>query len=285
MLTAAQEQAREGNFQGAVDKLTDLLHGNEKPGGDAPYQLLAGCFERLNRLDRAIETARDGLRQYPKSAALERTLGELLFHQDTGSAEAGQLLSDAVKADPQDPAARHYYAQWASLNNRDQLCAEQEQMALRLRGLNDLALLQMNALRGICLSHLDQGDAAQLAFRTAFEIDLHQRRFDPAMAYQYIQFLTSRGQKQEAEKVVDETLSRSPEFGPVHLERAKALDHERQTEKAIDEAKAALAGEGNDNTNIRAAHALLAKSYFILGNTREAEAEQRWVEAHAGTQP
>jgi hypothetical protein len=27
---------------------------------------------------------------------------------------------------------------------------------------------------------------------------------------------------------------------------------------------------------------LLAKNYFILGKTAEAEAEQQWVESHAG---
>jgi tetratricopeptide (TPR) repeat protein len=139
----------------------------------------------------------------------------------------------------------------------------------------------MYSLLGICLSHLDQPTAANSAFQRALAIDLRQHPFDPAMAYQYIQFLTSRGQTEQAKKIVDETLSRSPRFGPAHLERAKFLDHERQTEKAIDEANAALMGEGDDDSNIRAAHVLLAKSYFVLGKTKEAEAEQQWVEAHS----
>jgi tetratricopeptide (TPR) repeat protein len=141
----------------------------------------------------------------------------------------------------------------------------------------------MYTLEGLCLNHLDQPDAAKSAFEKAFEIDLHQQPFDPAMAYQYIQFLTSRAEGEKAKKVIDQTLSRSPGFGPAHLERAKSFDHERQTEKAIDEAKAALMGEGDDDANIRAAHVLLAKSYFILGKTKEAETEQEWVESHANT--
>jgi tetratricopeptide (TPR) repeat protein len=123
--------------------------------------------------------------------------------------------------------------------------------------------------------------AAKPAFEKAFEIDLRKQPFDPATAYQYVLFLTSRGENEQAKKVVDETLRLSPQFGPAHLERAKSFDHERQTEKAIEEAKAALMGEGDDDSNIRAAHVLLAKSYFILGKTKEAEAERQWVESHA----
>jgi tetratricopeptide (TPR) repeat protein len=279
-LVTAQEQIRQGDCAAAIETLTALLHSAVKPV-DTPYQLLALCYQRAGQMDRAIDALRDGLRLNPNSPALRRTLGELLFRQDPGSAAAGELLAGAVKAAPQDPEARHYYAQWAALNNRDQICAEQEQAAVKLRGLNDLALLQMYTLQGICLSRLDKPAAAKSAFEKAFGIDLHQPRFDPAMAYQYVQFLTSRGQNEEAKKVVDESLRRSPQFGPAHLERAKFFDHERQPEKAIDEAKAALLGEGDDDANIRAAHVLLAKSYFILGKTKEAETEQRWVESHA----
>ena len=36
----------------------------------------------------------------------------------------------------------------------------------------------------------------------------------------------------------------------------------------------------NEETSIRAAHVLLAKCYFLLGKTSEAEAEQRWIESN-----
>jgi tetratricopeptide (TPR) repeat protein len=280
-LTTAREQVRHGDCQAAVETLMPVVQSGTKPVEDAPIQLLAACLERLGQADRAVETLRSGLRTKPDSAAIKKTLGEVLFRQAPDNAEAGQLLGDAVKGDPQDPEARHYYAQWASLNNRDQICADQEQAAVKLHGLNDIALLQMYSLLGICLSHLEQTGPADAAFQKAFEIDLHQQPFNPAMAYQYIQFLTSRGRAEQANKVVNETLHRSPNFGPAHLERAKSFDHERQTEKVIEEAKAALAGDGDDDANVRAAHVLLAKSYFILGKTKEAEAEQQWVESHA----
>ena len=283
-LSTAREQIRQGNCAAAIDTLTLLLHSSTKsrPEVAVPYQLLAVCYERSGQLDRAIDTLRDGLRDHPASPALERTLGELLFHQDPSNPEAGQLLASAVKTAPQDPEARHYYAQWAALNNRDEICASQEQAAIRLPGLNNLALLQMYALQGICLNHLDKPAAAKSALEKAFAIDLRKKPFDPAIAYQYVQFLMGRGQNEEAREVVAEILRRSPQFGPAHLEAAKSFDHDRQTEKAIQEAKAALLGEGDDDANIRAAHVLLAKNYFILGKTAEAEAEQQWVESHAG---
>jgi tetratricopeptide (TPR) repeat protein len=279
-IATARDQIRQGNCPAAVDTLTALLHSAPKPG-DVPYQLLAVCYERLGQLNRGIDTLRDGLRGNPDSAALGRTLGELLFHQDSSNPEAGQLLAAAVKTAPRDPEARHYYAQWAALNNRDQICADQEQTAIRLSGLNNLALIQMYTLQGICLNHLDKAAAAKFAFEKAFAIDLRQRPFNPAIAYQYVQFLTGRGQSEDAKKVVAEILRRSPQFGPAHLEAAKSFDHDRQAEKAIQEAKAALLGEGDDEDNIRAAHVLLAKNYFILERTTEAEAEQEWVESHA----
>ena len=199
-------------------------------------------MERLGQADRAVETLRDGLRANPHSAALKKTLGEVLFRQAPDNAEAGQLLSDAVKDDPLDPETRHYYAQWASLNNRDQICADQEQAAVKLHGLNDIALLQMYSLLGICLSHLEQTEPADSAFQKALEIDLRQRPFNAAMAYQYIQFLTNHGKTEQAKKVIEETLHRSPNFGPAHLERAKSFDHERQTEKAIDRSQSGFNG-------------------------------------------
>jgi tetratricopeptide (TPR) repeat protein len=279
-LSTARDQIRQGNCAAAIDTLIALLHSAAKPG-DVPYQLLAVCYERLGQLNRAIDTLRDGLLGNPDSPALGRTLGELLFHQDSSNPEAGQLLAAAVKTAPQDPEARHYYAQWAALNNLDQICADQEQTAIELPGLNNLALLQMYTLQGICLNHLDKPAAAKSALEKAFAIDLRQRPFHPAIAYQYVQFLTGQGQNEEAKKVVAEILRRSPQFGPAHLEAAKSFDHARQSEKAIHEAIAALRGEGDDDANIRAAHVLLAKNYFILGKTTEAEAEQQWVESHA----
>jgi tetratricopeptide (TPR) repeat protein len=284
-VVTARQQILAGNCPSAVETLTMQLHSGAKVG-DAPYQLLAFCYERSGEMNQAMETLRDGLRGNPDSQALKRTLGELLFRQNPANPQAGQLLADAVKADPKDPEARHYYAQWASLNNREQICADQEQAAVRLAGLNALALLQMYTLQGMCLNHLDQSAAAQTAFEKAFAINLKQQPFNPSMAYQYIQFLSGRGDTEREQSVVDETLKRSPRFGPAHLERAKYFDHQRQPEKAVEEATAALQGEGDEDTNIRAAHALLAKSYFILGKTQEAETEQKWVESHANaTQP
>ena len=43
---------------------------------------------------------------------------------------------------------------WAYLNERDRICVQQEREGLGLPGLNDLALLQMHTLLGMCQSRL-----------------------------------------------------------------------------------------------------------------------------------
>ena len=75
-----------------------------------------------------------------------------------------QLLARATRALPGNPEARHYYAQWAYLNDRDRICMQQETAALRLPGLNDVALLQMNTLLGMCASRMEAIPEAKAAF-------------------------------------------------------------------------------------------------------------------------
>jgi tetratricopeptide (TPR) repeat protein len=223
------------------------------------------------------------LRNYPAAPVLERALGQLLFRAKYDSTEAGSLLARAAKMLPQDPEAKHYYAQWAYLNARDRICVQQEREALALPGLNDLALLQMNTLLGMCQSRLPEVEGAQgarKAFQRANEINTRQTAYDPIAAMQYVQFLTLYGDDAAAQEVVDHILTHVPRFGPAHLEKAKYYDRSRDPERAISEAKLALASEGNDINTERAAHGLLARCYFLLGNAEAAAKEQQWIEAH-----
>jgi Tfp pilus assembly protein PilF len=278
-LKLAEAQFRAGDCKGVVETLTTLLQSPEA-SGEAPYELLAECGLRMGRPGQAIQVLRDGIQANPKSAALKRALGQALFRQDPTSTEAEELFRVAAIALASDPESRHYYAQWAYLNNRDEICIQNEREALRLPGLNEVALLQMNTLIGMCQSRLNNTAAARASFRAAHKINLRSKQFDAPSAYQYVRFLSLSGGAPEVESVVEQILERAPRYGPAHLERAKSFDRAHKPDKVIEEAKLVLEGEGNDFTVVRAAHLILAKSYFAMGDTGKAEDEQKWIESH-----
>ena len=279
----AVAQAQSGQFQKAVATLDAAIRANPRSGENF-YLLLADCHVQLDAADKAEAALRGGLKVYPASPLLERSLGQLLFRAKFDSLEAGTLLAHAAKMLPRDPQARHYYAQWAYVNARERVCVDQEREALTLPGLNDLAALQMNTLLGMCYSKLLQEDeaaqGARLAFQRANDINSRLAAYDPVAAYQYVQFLARYGDEAAAQKIVDEILRRVPQFGPARLERAKYYDRRGDCEPAITEAKLALSSMGTDFNNERAAHILMARCYSMLGNTEEAAKEQQWIEAH-----
>jgi tetratricopeptide (TPR) repeat protein len=282
-LSVAVAQVQAGQCQQAVETLEAAVRVDPR-GGEDLYLLLADCYAQLRAPASAVETLRSGLRSYPDAPVLERSLGQLLFRARYDSAEAGTLLEHAARMLPQDPQARHYYAQWAYLNGHDQICVAQEHAALALPGLNDLAALQMHTLLGMCYSRLphEEGatERARLAFQRANDINARQTAYDPVAAFQYVQFLVREGDEATARAVVDQVLQRVPRFGPAHLEKAKSYDRAGDCELAVLEAQAALASDGNDFNQERAAHLLLARCHARLWNADEAAREQQWIETH-----
>jgi tetratricopeptide (TPR) repeat protein len=99
-------------------------------------------------------------------------------------------------------------------------------------------------------------------------------------AYQYVQLLTRQGEVNDAMLIVDEILQRVPTFAPALLERAKSFERAHRPGEAIEAARTALAGEGNDAATERAAHGVLARCYFLTGNLAAAEQEQQWIQQH-----
>ena len=276
--SAALAQVQAGQYQEAAATLAAAVRANPKAGENA-YLLLSECYMHMSDNTKATATLRSGLRAYPAAPVLERALGELLFHRNSDSSEAGSLLAHATKMLPRDPEAKHYYAQWAYLNSRDRVCVQQELEASALPGLNDLALLQMHTLLGMCQSRLEDADGARRSFQQANDINLGQAVYDPVAAFQYVQFLT-RYADDKAQQVVDQILARVPQFGPAHLEKAKYYDRSGEPARAISEAALALSSQGNDVNSERAAHSLLARCYSIVGKSDEAQKEQQWIESH-----
>lgn len=281
-LALAVDQVRAGRYSDAIATLETAIRANPKTG-ERVYLLLAQLHTERADAGPGIDVLRGGLRAYPAAPALERALGQLLFRTRYDSGEAGTLLARAAKLLPRDPEARHYYAQWAYLNGRERICVAEEDAALALPGLNDLAELQMNTLLGLChgrLSGAASVDGARRAFARAHDINTRQAAFDPIAALHYVQFLLRHGDAQPAQAIVEQILTRAPRFGPARLEAAKHHDRSGDCGRAIEAARMALASDGIDANSERAAHLLMARCHAQLGNTEEAEKEQRWIEAH-----
>ncbi len=278
-IQAAQAKLNAGDFAGATGILASAVRSDPQIGAPV-YLLLADCYLKIQDSTAAEATLRGGLGVHPDSPLLDRALGELLFHVNSESTEAGAHLARAAKLLPRDPEARHYYAQWAYLSARDRICAQQEQSALTLPGLNDLARLQMYTLLGMCESRLEEADAARAAFEHADQVNSRMPVYDPLAAMQYVQFAARYNDDAAAGRIVDSILARVPEFGPAHLEKAKRYDRANEPRRAVEEARLALSASGNDANLERAAHVLIARCLAALGDADGSLREQRWIEAH-----
>jgi tetratricopeptide (TPR) repeat protein len=143
----------------------------------------------------------------------------------------------------------------------------------------------MNTLLGMCEARLDHLDGARAAFVAAMEVNRRAPVLDPSSAYQYVQFLVRSGAAAEALPIIGEVLRHAPDFGPAHLEQAKALERAGNLDAAVASARRALAAAANSPANVRAAHLILARCFFRLGRTAEAEAEQKWIESNPAFPP
>ena len=283
-LGAAEQLLRQNRYEDAIRELRSALE-REPQSGEAVWVLLARCYESVGKPEDALRTLRAGVRAKPDSQRLPLNLGEVLFQLKADSLEAGALLAHAVEAMPRDAEARHYYAQWAYLNDKENECAANERAALALPGLNDQALLQMYTLLGLCEDKLDHPENAESAFQKALNVNRRSKSFDPGSAIQFARFLSISGKQEQARQLVQEILVNAPSFGPVHLELARQFDKAGHFAQAVDEARLALAGEGNDSLTIRSARSVLAKGLFALGQKKEAEEQRQLIEAESKRQP
>ncbi len=283
-LATAEQLLRQNRFEEAIPKLEAALQ-LEPHSGESVWLLLARCYESVGKPQDAVRTLRAGVRANPDSQRLALHLGEVLFRLQANNQEAGALLAHAVATMPRDAEARHYYAQWASLNDKENECVAAERAALALPGVNDQALLQMYTLLGMCEDKLDQPENAENAFRKALVVNRRLPSFDPASAIQFARFLTIAGKEDQSRQLVREILARAPSYGPVHLELAKQFDKAGKFASAVEEARKALAGEGNDELTIRSARSVLAKCLFALGQKKEAEEQRQLIDAESKRQP
>lgn len=277
-LREAEDLLLQHRYQEAIAKLGVPIQ-QQQQSEEVAWLLVARGYENLGKSGEALRTLRTGSKENPNSQRLMLSLGEFLFRLKTDSQEAGAVLAQAAGAMPLDPEARHYYAQWAFLNDKEGECATQERAALALPGLNDLAFLQMYTLLGLCEDKLDHADRAETAFRQALNVNHRLKAFDPSSAVQFARFLRVAGRENEALQLVNEIIARSPGFGPGHLELAKHFEGGGKYNNAVEEAQRALSGEGNDDLTTRSARMILVKCYFVLGRKAESAAQQELINA------
>ena len=213
-----------------------------------------------------------------EEAARLKAQGRALLEDRTRSAQARAPLEKAVKLTPNDPEAHYYLARWACLHNADRHCLAEAATTLRLAPGNDDASLQLNTLMGIAAEKLGQPETAEKAFVAALEANKRLGLKDPLSAFQFIDFLLKRARDDDAQPLVQLLMDKSPAFGPAFLEHAKYLARQGQKEKAAELAEYSLKLRWMDKEKQRAAHVLLARTYFQLGNEKEAQRHQEWVE-------
>ncbi len=204
--------------------------------------------------------------------------GRALLDDRTRSAQARTPLEKAVKLAPGDPEAHYYLARWACLHNEDRLCVAEARAALALAPRNDDAALQLQTLIGIAAERLSQPEAAEAAFIAALEANKRLGLKDPLAAFQYVDFLLKRARDADASPLIQLLIDKVPAFGPAYLERAKMLAREGKRKEAVELAEYSLKLRWMDREKQRAAHVLLARAYFQLGDEESARKHQEWVE-------
>lgn len=267
---------REGKFGNAALLLNDYLRTSESAPEEA-YLLLADAQTGIGNALMAWDACEQGGKRFPQSARIAKCLARLLMARNPALLATESYLQKAVSAQPPDPEAHYYYAQWACINNKDSVCVEQAKLALRLSAGNPLARLQLGTLLGVAYNRQNEEELADAAFQQALNANRTLRQFDYRTAFEYVRFLTGRNRNERALDINEEILGHAPDFPPGLFEKAKILSRERKLEEAAQTAERALAGAGGDKELVRGIRSLLARTYFALGEREKANAQQEWL--------
>ncbi len=245
------------------------------------YLTLAENHLALGERDKALSAYEAGLQEHPKSPELAKGLGLLLFQQRPLDPRAGELFELAATLAPRDPETQYLSAQWSLINRRFDAAIVSAAAALAISRSNDLAAVQLHAIIALAEDQLNRPQRAEAAFRKSLAANRRLPAFDANTAFEYVRFLEKQAREEEAQKLNEEILQADPSFGLAHLSRAKALARRERMEEAAAAGEMALARAANNTALERAARSFLAKTYFALGKTEEAERHRRWIEEHS----
>jgi tetratricopeptide (TPR) repeat protein len=266
-----------GDFDRAIQTLDPLLADPAHCDADC-YIMLARCHFAVKNKDRAVELCNQGLRVHRGAPDYLKGLARLLLEEDPRTAQTTDVVSQVAKVLSTDPEAQYLLAKLHYLVNRPDLCVDQLSRVLSMVPGDSLKAAALS-LTGTALERLGRSAEAELAFRDSHEINRCLPQPDPHAAIGYANFLAKESRNEEAQNLIEEILRWAPSFAPAHLERAKFLAGRRDYEKAVEAAGTALQYSGNDQNLLRAAHAFLAKTYFLMGRKEEAAFHQKRADA------
>jgi tetratricopeptide (TPR) repeat protein len=315
----AQKYIQQKNYTKAIALLEPMLRDNPRANPEA-YLMLALCKINIGEKEKAIELSEKGLKYFPNSNSLQefyvsllndsltkreakakleerykesptspiylKALSHILLLEETPDPRLDQMLSSLSKAFPTDPEVHYIYGQWACINNKEKLCVEELTKALNLTSpSNNLARMQIYTLMGRAEAKLGHVVQAEAAFKNALTINRKLPKPDPYGGFLYVKFLLESSRLQEANDVIDEIIRWAPTFGPARFEKAKLLAKQSKYIEAIEEAELALKYfTGNNQSQLHAIHAFLAKTYFSVGQEEKSKLHQDWIEANQVTE-
>ncbi len=308
-LLAAESYLQQKNFAKAIQALDLVFQVQAKPP-DAAFGMMATAQLNVGNKEQAMAVTERGLTIYPASTKLAEFYVALLRNVATAdetkakleqmvrrqprsivfrkalarllsnsSAQAEALLTGLAKDLPRDAEAHYLFAQWACVNDKNELCVAESTKAIALSGTNLYAVMQLNTLRGIANDTLNRVPQAEAAFRHALAANRKLPKPSPHATFKFVEFLMKRNRDAEAQTLNDELLKSFPDFGEAHFERAKWLAKQKRYADAITPAKRALTLLEKEPKQAKAIHAFLAKTYFALGQMTDAEFHQKAVES------
>jgi tetratricopeptide (TPR) repeat protein len=300
-----------GQARAAGDLLERRLQSNPHSSSQI-YARAAWAHFKAGDLSRCAEVCERGMRIYPDSeiaavylslpaptlaerigARIERiqnapdademvAVGRALIDADpmrkTRANEIAQrLLAHAIQLAPSSASAHYNYGR-ALIQSSPARAIEEWEKALTF---NPDGALRLQILNKIGAAKLDLSDfeGTEQAFKEAQEINRKLTRRDPEATLEYVRFLQLRSRPEEAETLLQETLSWNPFSPQARLELAKLLAARGQWNKVVEEGEFVLRNAEEDEELLRSAHLLLARAYYRLNQPEKAQRSRSWLES------
>jgi tetratricopeptide (TPR) repeat protein len=274
-ILAAQSRAALGQSGKAIEICEA---GLRVYGGDARLEefhgtLLAGCGRRTECKIKALQA----LKQRPASGPYLMAVTAMLIENSAIDETTADMVNRMRQSLPGDAGAQYLYAKWAySANRLDTALEEASRLAIQAgpeSGMKARAL----TLVGLTQERLGDYVKAERAFRQALETGRKLLVREPQLALSFADFLIRQSREDEADSIVAEVLQWSPDSAVARLRRATHLANSGRMREAIPQAKLALEHAVDDAAVLRAAHALLAKTYSAVGDAALAKVHQDWI--------